>query len=34
MTQEMKELIDREMDAALKSGDAKLIPRTEEEITW
>ena len=27
MTQEMKELIDRELDAALESGDAKLIDR-------
>ena len=27
MTQEMKELIDRELDAALASGDAKLIDR-------
>lgn len=27
MTQEMKELIDRELDDALESGDAKLIDR-------
>ena len=27
MTQEMKELIDRELDAALESGDAKLVDR-------
>lgn len=27
MTQEMKELIDRELNAALESGDAKLVDR-------
>ena len=27
MTQEMKELIDRELDAALEAGDAKLVDR-------
>ena len=32
MTKEMQELIDRELDDALESGDAKLIDRAV--INW
>ena len=28
MTKEMQELIDRDLNAALESGDAKLVDRT------
>lgn len=33
MTKEMQELIDRELNAALESGDAKLVDRARFNLT-
>ena len=34
MTQEMKELIDRELASALESGDARLIDRAVDKARF